>query len=158
MGKLSGKPRVTPLYLKIYMTTKVLLIISFRELLHLLLLDGHFSQIFAVKIEKMFEKTEVNEEEARDGQLKKTFCANLNSVKIFRASVKAFLILLTLLGRGLVVAQGRGEDAGAVLHQEPDHRQVVAGRRAVKRSPTVRVRRVDVASELDQEPEDQSKG
>ena len=57
-----------------------------------------------------------------------------------------------------MVAQGRGEDAGAVLHQEPDHRQVVAGRRAVKRSPTVRVRRVDVASELDQEPEDQSKG
>ena len=33
-------------------------------------LDGHFSHLFVVKI-VMFEKTKINEKEARDGQFKK---------------------------------------------------------------------------------------
>jgi hypothetical protein len=36
-----------------------------------------------------------------------------------------------------VIAQRGGEDAGAVLDEEPDHRKVVAGGGAVKRGPPV---------------------
>ena len=38
-------------------------------------LDGHFSHIFVVKY-VMFEKTKINEKDARDGLFKKLFCVN----------------------------------------------------------------------------------
>ena len=43
--------------------------------------------------------------------------------------------------KSLVVAEGGGEDAGAVLDQEADHGQVVTAGGAVKGRPPVRVLR-----------------
>ena len=39
------------------------------------ILDEHFSHIFVVKY-VMFEKTKINEKDARDGLFKKLFCVN----------------------------------------------------------------------------------
>ena len=36
------------------------------------ILDGHFSHLLAVKIVTLFEKTKINEKEARDGPFKKS--------------------------------------------------------------------------------------
>ena len=47
------------------------------------------------------------------------------TVEVFGAAVEAILVLLTLLCRSLVVADGRREHARSVLHEELHHRQVV---------------------------------
>ena len=60
-------------------------------------------------------------------------------VEIFGTSIESLLVLLALLGRGLVVGERGGEDAGPVLHQEANHGQVVARRSAVQRGPTIRI-------------------
>ena len=51
-----------------------------------------------------------------------------------------------------MITQRRGEDTGPVLHQEPDHRQIVTRCSTMQRRPSVRVGGVDVATEFDQKP------
>ena len=57
------------------------------------------------------------------------------TVEVLGAAVVSLLILFTLLRGRLVVGEGGGEDAGAVLHQKPHHWEVVTRGRAVERGP-----------------------
>ena len=57
------------------------------------------------------------------------------TVEVFGAAIEAIFVLFTLLGRRLMVTDGRRKHARSVLHEELHHRQVVTRRGAVQGCP-----------------------
>lgn len=70
---------------------------------------------------------------------------HLNPDQVVEALLISVVQLLAFIGGSLAVADGRGEDAGAVFDEKLCHVEVVAGRRAMQRGPAVGVRCIDVA-------------
>lgn len=73
------------------------------------------------------------------------------TVQELGASIKAFFVLLALLGRRFEVRQCGGEQTCARLYQEFHHAQIVATGCTMQRRPTVRVLSINIAAIFDEE-------
>ena len=60
------------------------------------------------------------------------------TIKVFRASVETFLIFFALFSSCFLVAESGSENAGAVLHEEFHHGQVIARSSAVQWRPEIK--------------------